>query len=136
VFQAYNLIPVLTARENVEFVMQLQGVTAQERTNKAMEILKEVQQKMEEIEQSLSLGSVERSKEIKKEGHFPYFHEIGENTGSVPPFPINGYTIPFNFGAALNDTLLLALILIGSPVLGFLPALALRFRTEKVPNPG
>lgn len=25
VFQAYNLIPVLTARENVEFVMQLQG---------------------------------------------------------------------------------------------------------------
>jgi len=26
VFQAYNLIPVLTARENVEFVMELQGV--------------------------------------------------------------------------------------------------------------
>ncbi|MEJ2275478.1 MAG: ATP-binding cassette domain-containing protein, partial [Woeseiaceae bacterium] len=26
VFQAYNLIPVLTARENVEFVMQVQGV--------------------------------------------------------------------------------------------------------------
>ena len=42
VFQAYNLIPVLTARENVEFVMQLQGVAAQERTDKAMEILKEV----------------------------------------------------------------------------------------------
>ena len=42
VFQAYNLIPVLSARENVEFVMQLQGVAAQERTDKAMEILKEV----------------------------------------------------------------------------------------------
>ena len=27
VFQAYNLIPVLTAQENVEFVMQVQGVT-------------------------------------------------------------------------------------------------------------
>ena len=26
VFQAYNLIPVLSARENVEFVMQVQGV--------------------------------------------------------------------------------------------------------------
>ncbi len=26
VFQAYNLIPVLSARENVEFIMQLQGV--------------------------------------------------------------------------------------------------------------
>jgi len=28
VFQAYNLIPVLTARENVEFVMEVQGVPA------------------------------------------------------------------------------------------------------------
>ena len=28
VFQAYNLIPVLSARENVEFIMQLQGVPA------------------------------------------------------------------------------------------------------------
>jgi len=42
VFQAYNLIPVLTARENVEFVMQLQGVPAAERGDKAMEIIKEV----------------------------------------------------------------------------------------------
>ncbi|MCO6490648.1 MAG: ABC transporter ATP-binding protein [Phaeodactylibacter sp.] len=31
VFQAFNLIPVLTARENVEFVMQLQGVPRAER---------------------------------------------------------------------------------------------------------
>jgi putative ABC transport system ATP-binding protein len=42
VFQAYNLIPVLTARENVEFVMQLQGVPAAERGDKAMQIFKEV----------------------------------------------------------------------------------------------
>ena len=42
VFQAYNLIPVLTARENVEFVMQLQGVPAEPRAEKAMAILKEV----------------------------------------------------------------------------------------------
>ena len=42
VFQAYNLIPVLTARENVEFVMQLQGVPAPERGAKARDILKEV----------------------------------------------------------------------------------------------
>ena len=28
VFQAYNLIPVLTARENIEFVMEVQGVPA------------------------------------------------------------------------------------------------------------
>ena len=42
VFQAYNLIPVLSARENVEFVMQVQGVPAAERGAKAMAILKEV----------------------------------------------------------------------------------------------
>ncbi|MDH5356313.1 MAG: ABC transporter ATP-binding protein [Gammaproteobacteria bacterium] len=42
VFQAYNLIPVLTAQENVEFVMQVQGVAAAERAQKARDILKEV----------------------------------------------------------------------------------------------
>jgi putative ABC transport system ATP-binding protein len=42
VFQAYNLIPVLTARENVEFVMQVQGVPAAKRREKSMAILDEV----------------------------------------------------------------------------------------------
>ncbi len=42
VFQAYNLIPVLTARENVEFVMQVQGVPADARRRKSTEILEEV----------------------------------------------------------------------------------------------
>ena len=42
VFQAYNLIPVLTARENVEFVMQLQGVSAADRRQRSTEILEEV----------------------------------------------------------------------------------------------
>jgi putative ABC transport system ATP-binding protein len=42
VFQAYNLIPVLTAQENVEFVMQVQGVPAAERARKSQAILKEV----------------------------------------------------------------------------------------------
>ena len=42
VFQAYNLIPVLTARENVEFVMQVQGEPAANRRDKAEAILTEV----------------------------------------------------------------------------------------------
>jgi putative ABC transport system ATP-binding protein len=42
VFQAYNLIPVLTARENVEFVMQVRGEPAQERSRRSHEILREV----------------------------------------------------------------------------------------------
>jgi putative ABC transport system ATP-binding protein len=42
VFQAYNLIPVLSALENVEFIMQLQGVAADERRRRAEAILAEV----------------------------------------------------------------------------------------------
>jgi putative ABC transport system ATP-binding protein len=42
VFQAYNLIPVLSAAENVEFVMLLQGVTARERQQRAKAILDDV----------------------------------------------------------------------------------------------
>jgi putative ABC transport system ATP-binding protein len=39
VFQAYNLIPVFSARENVEFVMQLQGVPQEERRQRADALL-------------------------------------------------------------------------------------------------
>ncbi|MEM6262601.1 MAG: ABC transporter ATP-binding protein [Bacteroidota bacterium] len=42
VFQAYNLIPVLTARENVEFTMLLQGRSQQERDARTAELLQEV----------------------------------------------------------------------------------------------
>jgi len=42
VFQAYNLIPVLSAIENVEYVMLLQGLPSKERRSKAMSILDEV----------------------------------------------------------------------------------------------
>jgi len=42
VFQAYNLIPVLSAQENVEFVMQVQGVGAAERKKRSFKILQEV----------------------------------------------------------------------------------------------
>ena len=41
VFQAYNLVPVLTARENVEFVLELQGV-GNERRARAVEVLDEL----------------------------------------------------------------------------------------------
>jgi len=41
VFQAYNLVPVLTARENVEFVLELQGMGAGRR-DRAIEVLTEL----------------------------------------------------------------------------------------------
>ncbi len=42
VFQAYNLIPVLTAKENVEFIMSLQKWSKQERDKRTFELLKAV----------------------------------------------------------------------------------------------
>ncbi len=42
VFQAYNLIPVLSAVENVEFVMLLQKIPARERRQRARSVLDEV----------------------------------------------------------------------------------------------
>lgn len=42
VFQAYNLIPVLTAKENVEFIMHLQKQPKEVREERTMELLKAV----------------------------------------------------------------------------------------------
>ena len=42
VFQAYNLIPVLTTMENVEFIMLLQKRSKQERDARAMQLLDEM----------------------------------------------------------------------------------------------
>lgn len=42
VFQSYNLIPVLTAKENVEFIMHLQGRPKAERDKRSKEVLEAV----------------------------------------------------------------------------------------------
>jgi putative ABC transport system ATP-binding protein len=42
VFQSYNLIPVLTARENIEFIMFLQGKSTKEREKRSSELLNAV----------------------------------------------------------------------------------------------
>lgn len=42
IFQAYNLVPVLTVEENVEYVMLLQGVPKKERHERVLEMLREV----------------------------------------------------------------------------------------------
>ena len=42
VFQAYNLIPVLTAGENIEFIMELQGKPKAERRKRSEELLTSV----------------------------------------------------------------------------------------------
>lgn len=62
VFQAYNLIPVLTARENVEFVMLLQNRPRQERRERAEELLRAVglEDKMDKRPSELSGGQQQR----------------------------------------------------------------------------
>lgn len=42
IFQAYNLIPVLTVTENIEYIMLLQGVSREERRARVKEMLAEI----------------------------------------------------------------------------------------------
>lgn len=42
VFQAYNLLPVLTALENTEYVLMIQGIDRKERLERARNILEEM----------------------------------------------------------------------------------------------
>lgn len=42
IFQAFNLIPVLTVEENIEYIMLLQGIPREERKRRVGQILKEV----------------------------------------------------------------------------------------------
>jgi len=62
VFQAYNLIPVLTARENVEFVMLLQRWSREERHRRVLELMKAVglEDKLDSRPAQLSGGQQQR----------------------------------------------------------------------------
>ena len=62
VFQSYNLIPVLTARENVEFIMFLQGRPAKERAARSAEMLNAVglSDRMDSRPNKLSGGQQQR----------------------------------------------------------------------------
>ncbi|MFQ5584088.1 MAG: ABC transporter ATP-binding protein [Calditrichia bacterium] len=42
VFQAYNLIPVLSALENIEFTMMLRGIPEKERETRAIKVMEEL----------------------------------------------------------------------------------------------
>ncbi len=42
IFQSYNLIPVLTVKENIEYIMMIQGIPTGERHKRVMEILKNI----------------------------------------------------------------------------------------------
>ncbi len=62
VFQSFNLIPVLTAKENAEFIMLLQKVPLQQREKRVMSLLKEVglDDKLDSRPSQLSGGQQQR----------------------------------------------------------------------------
>lgn len=62
IFQAYNLIPVLTAKENVEFVMLLQNRPKEEMETRAKELLESVglEDKLNQRPNQLSGGQQQR----------------------------------------------------------------------------
>ena len=63
VFQAYNLIPILTALENAAFVMELQGIPPQERRARALELLRalEIEELANRRPDQLSGGQQQRA---------------------------------------------------------------------------
>lgn len=85
VFQSFNLIPVFTARENVEFIMVLQKVPKKERIERAEYLLREVNldDKMDKRPSELSGGQQQRVAVARALASNPAFVLADEPTASL-----------------------------------------------------
>ncbi len=85
VFQAYNLIPVLTASENVEFVMLLQRTSKSEREKRAKALLIEVglKDKLDKRPSELSGGQQQRVAVARALASKPRFILADEPTANL-----------------------------------------------------
>lgn len=85
VFQAYNLIPVLTAEENVEFIMLLQKRPKEERHTRALELLKAVglESKMNNRPSEMSGGQQQRVAVARALASKPQFVLADEPTANL-----------------------------------------------------
>lgn len=85
VFQAFNLIPVLTARENVEFVMQLQGIPKAERKDRVNQLFASIglEDKMNSRPSQLSGGQQQRVAVARALASKPQFVLADEPTANL-----------------------------------------------------
>lgn len=85
VFQSYNLIPVLTARENVEFIMQLQNLPEELRNERVNKLFGEIglEDKMNERPSRLSGGQQQRVAVARALASKPQFVLADEPTANL-----------------------------------------------------